>query len=273
LRWLDLNTIGSTQPYAAFATAFKNAGVDSTAISIARENREICERAGRWLPLFALRLVCSDAAERSQARADGSENLFAEIQPKSVNPASDPRSGWAQLGDTAGIPNQLSDLALLGFQGIMFFLADHGYRPGKVLLWVTLTLIGFWVWFVGFLKVVAYSSKSNTSSEQPPSQVKIRPLGFGFLFDRLLPAYQIDSGHYDVESYFRRMPLSNMTSRPRRAPTPLTIRRLLFFEWPIERITNPKDIDRVENSLRVLRIFGVVFAVFLAAAVSALIIH
>lgn len=41
----------------------------------------------------------------------------------------------------------------------------------------------------------------------------------------------------------------------------------------MEQISDQKEIDRIENWLRALRILGVVFAIFLAAAVSALIIH
>jgi hypothetical protein len=277
LRWLDLNTIGSTQPYTAFAVALRNAGVDGTRITIARENREICERAARWLPLFVLRQVCPDAAERRESHSGMLNKAFSGTKALPSNTPTDQNNGWDQLRATIlSIPNQLSDLALLAFQGVMFVLADHGYRPGKVLWWVTLTLIAFWIWFVGIIKVVAYSSKSKTARVEQRSQTdvrKISPLGFAFLFDRLLPAYQIDNSHYEIESYFRRIPLSQMARKTRRGPAPLTIRRLLFLEWPIERITKPKDVERIENSLRVLRILGVVFALFLAAAVSALIIH
>jgi hypothetical protein len=34
-----------------------------------------------------------------------------------------------------------------------------------------------------------------------------------------------------------------------------------------------QEVDRIEGSLRVLRLLGVVFAIFLAAAISALVIH
>lgn len=269
LKWLDLNTIGSTQPYTAFANAFRNVGADSTPITVARENRELCERAARWLPLEILKVFCRDAAKRREISGDeSSKNLTSKSQ---LPPHG--QAGWHQLGATLlSIPNQLSDLALLGFQGGLYFLADHGYRPGKVLWWVTLTLVAFWLWFLLRLKVVAYSSKTESSAfEHAPLDItKVRPLGFLFLFDRLLPAYQIDSAHYEIESYFKRMPVSEIASR---APPLLVVRRLLFLEWPVERVTNQEEVDRIEVSLRVLRILGVVFAIFLAAAVSALVIH
>ena len=270
LHWLDLNKIGSTQPYTAFATAFTNAGVDSAPISIARKNRELCERAARWLPVAILRQFCSDAAKRRESNED---DLSTDLILKSTPPADRIESGWSLLGATLlSIPTQLSDLALLGFRGGLYFLADHGYRPGKVLWWVTLTLVVFWIWFLWPLKVIAYTSRtgSSASAQAPVDASRLRPLGFLFLFDRLLPAYQIDSAHYEIESYFKRMPISEIAGR---TPSSPMVRRLLFFNWPAQRITDQQEVDRIENSLRVLRVLGVVFAIFLAAAVSALVVH
>jgi hypothetical protein len=269
LKWLDLNTIESTQPYTAFATAFRNAGVDGTPITVARENRELCERAARWLPLVILRQFCRDAAERREGGVDESSK-YLTLKPQ-FRPVA-PEGGWSELGTTLmSIPSQLSDFALLGFHGGLYFLADHGYRPAKVLWWVTLTLLGFWAWFLWPLKVVAYASKKGSPPSGPALEdPDIRPIGFLFLFDRLLPAYQIDPAHYEIEKYFRRIAVANVSSIP--FPPPL-VRRLLFIEWPVEQVTDRKEIARIENSLRLLRILGVVFAIFLAAAVSAMVIH
>jgi hypothetical protein len=269
LKWLDLNTIGSTQPYAAFATAFKNAGVDGAPISIARKNRELCERATRWLPLAILRRTCDGFPKRQDA---GAEDSSHDLGTKSSVPRDD-QDGWRRLGSTIfSIPTQLSDLALLGFQGALYFLADHGYRPGKVFWWATLALVGFWLWFLWPLKVIAYSSKAQPSTvdDAPPDNPRIRPLGILFLFDRLLPAYQIDDAHYQIESYFKRIPVSKIGEM---TPTPPLVRRLFFFQWPVERVVDRRELDRIDNSLLILRLLGVVFAVFLAAAISALVVR
>jgi hypothetical protein len=288
LTWLQLNTSGSTQPYTAFANAFRNFGVDSTAISIAQRNLELCERAARWLPLTTLRLFCAHAAKRRESGAEELTNRTTKSPPLSRSEGD----GWAQLNAALlSISNQLSDLALLGFQGGLYFLADHGYRPGKVLWWVTLTLVAFWLLFLWPLKVVAYKPKTRTSPpesprgehlrrktktgtsppESPPTDAsELRPLGFLFLFDRLLPAYQIDSAHYEIESYFKRVPVADLAST---TPFPPVVRRLLFFKWPVEQATSRQELDRIENSLRALRILGLIFAIFLAAAVSALVIR
>jgi hypothetical protein len=267
LRWLDLNTVSSTQPYTAFATAFSKAGVDSTAITVARASLELCERAAHWLPHPVLKLVCKDAATR---RENGGKQSSSSPTPQT--PPAVKEDGWYKLGTAiVSIPNELSDLGQLGFRGGLYFLADHGYRPAKVLWWVTLTLVFFWALFLWPLKVVAYTSRPDPASPAPSDTAtpKLRPLGFIFLFDRLLPAYQIDRTHYKIEGYFKRIPLSAVTNG---ASAP-KVRRLLFFEWPVERITSEGEIEIIENTLGILRILGLVFAIFLAAAVSSLILR
>jgi hypothetical protein len=79
---------------------------------------------------------------------------------------------------------------MLGFQGALYFLADHGYRPAKALWFVTVTLAAFWIWFLWPLKVVGYTSKikASTDGAAEAESRKIKPLGFVFLFDRMLPA-------------------------------------------------------------------------------------
>ena len=51
------------------------------------------------------------------------------------------------------------------------------------------------------------------------------------------------------------------------------VRRLRIFEWRVEPVISDTEIDRIENWLLVLRILGVVFAVFLAAAFRALFVR
>jgi hypothetical protein len=269
LKWLSLNTIGSTQPYTAFSTAFKNAGADATAILVERENQELCARATRWLPREITGRCGVEGAERDSDPATNVNQiqLTAQTSPDSA------KEGWKQLGGTLkSIPTQLSDFALLAFQGALYFLADHGFRPGKVVWWATLTLLVFWLLFLWPLKVIAYAPKTGTTgpAASPAATPKLRPLGFLFLFDRLLPAYQIDAAHYEIESYFKRSALSKIANA---TTAPILVRRLIFFNVPVERVTEQGEIDRIESILRLLRILGVVFAVFLAAAVSSLVNH
>lgn len=142
-----------------------------------------------------------------------------------------------------------------------------------MLLWISVTLGVFWIIFMLWLRVVAFSSKPKRDADEPASDQqtqKLRPIGLMFLFDRLLPHYQIISANYDIEKYYKRIPSSEAVARaipPRRLP------RLRIFEWPVEPVTSNAEIDRIENWLLVLRIFGVIFAIFLAAAIGALVVR
>ncbi|MFY9993195.1 MAG: hypothetical protein WAL40_19560, partial [Rhodoplanes sp.] len=168
--------------------------------------------------------------------------------------------------------------AQLLFRGALYFLADHGYRPGKVLWWVTITLIAFWAIFLLWLRVVAFSPAIKTPPDQPPSDqqtptpdtVKLRPIGFLFLLDRLLPSYQITSANYDIGSYYKRIPISEVANR---TPPPPFVRRALFFQFPVEPVADEAEIARVNRLLLILRLLGVVFTIFLAAAIGALVVH
>ena len=159
-----LNTIGSTQPYAAFAAAFDNAGMDSTPITVARENLQLCERAADWLSPSIIRGYCDGALRRRQN--NGGQTATSNLAPNIVVAASStPIGGWHQLGATiVNIGEQLSELVQLVFQGALWALADNGYRPGKVIWWVVLTLFVFWVRFLWPLRVVGYTSKAGSGS-------------------------------------------------------------------------------------------------------------
>ncbi|MFZ1885490.1 MAG: hypothetical protein WAU53_18305 [Rhodoplanes sp.] len=276
LKWLELNKLGSTQPYTAFANAFERAGADSTQIKVARSNREVCERAAHWLLLPVIRPFCRGVAERHEGGPDqpprpGTDASIAGPAPQ--------LSGWSQLGAAlSAIPDLLSDFVQLLFRGALYFLADHGYRPGKVLWWVTITLIVFWAIFLLWLRVVAFSPTIKTPPDQPPSDqqtptpdtVKLRPIGLLFLLDRLLPSYQISSANYDIGSYYKRIPISEVANR---TPPPPFVRRALFFQLPVEPVVDEAEIARVNRLLLILRLLGVVFTVFLAAAIGALVVH
>ena len=172
LQWLDLNKNGSTQPYAAVASAFHKAGVDTVNVIVEREGLQLCERAVRWLPLSLLEPFCKNSVERRRV---------AQNPPIESN------------------FHQFVDFAQFLFQSALWALADHGYRPGKVLWYVTGTLALAWFIFLWPLKIVAYTSKAGSETERQSADggdlfanpEKLRPIGFSFLLDRLLPAYRI----------------------------------------------------------------------------------
>lgn len=250
LRWLDLNKIESSQPYTAVASAFQKAGVDSIKIIVQREGLELCERAARWLPIFLIEPFCKNSAERAKRQQPPIEDSI----------------------------HKLVDFAQFLFKATLWALADHGYRPGKVLWYVTGTLLLAWIFFLWPLKIVAYTSKAGSETERRSANdgdlfanpEKLRPIGFSFLLDRLLPAYQISGTHYNINKLYRRIPKTKLTDL---SINPRTVRRLFIFKWPVEPVTDPKINNWVGILLWVLRILGLIYAIFLAAAISAMIVH
>lgn len=72
--------------------------------------------------------------------------------------------------------------------------------------------------------------------------------------------------HYDIDKYYKRIPLSKIGKDTQ------DMTRFMIFHWKVDPVSE-KDKDYIENWLLVLRLLGVVFTVFLAAAISQLIVH
>lgn len=284
LKWLNLNNSGSSQPFTAFANAFEKAGQDSTRIKVARADQELCGSAARWLSESVMILICPKSAyQRSTIRPSresgeiASANLQAPSQAAVFADQLGSDGGWSDLRrGFREIMSPLSDFAQLVFRSTLSLLADHGYRPGKVLWWVSLTLIVFWLIFLWPLGVIAYvprpgSAPERTLSEEEKKELdsaQPKPLGFSFLIDRFIPGYQINRTHYEIYRYFKRVPLSPAPG----AHYPRTVRRLFFVDWPVAPIVDKTEEAGIEKWLLVLRLLGLVFAIFLAAAVSALVV-
>jgi hypothetical protein len=98
----------------------------------------------------------------------------------------------------------------------------------------------------------------------------LRPIGFVFFLDRLLPNYKIIDANYDISTYFKRIPASETAGQSSDIPK---VRRALFFDVPVKPILDEKEKARIEKLLLILRLLGVVFTVFLAAAIGALVVH
>lgn len=284
LKWLDLNEIGSTQPYTAFAKAFETAGLDSTPIKVARRDRELCGSIARWLPRIMTGFLCpeitnhgSGASPKLTRRDEDSKEEQTTGQKVVYAGQPSPDGGWSDLRrGLREIMSPLSDFAQLIFSSVLSLLADHGYRPTKVIWWIFLTLIGFWIIFLWPLGIIGYVPRPASTSEDSLSEeqkikldsMKPKPLGFSFLIDRFIPGYQISRTHYEIYRYYKRIPESAIVSG---AP-PSLIRRLFFVDWRVVQVVEDDEIAKIEKYLLVLRLLGLVYAIFLAAAVSALVV-
>lgn len=153
LNWLAYNKIGSTQPYTAFAEAFHKVGIDNSRILVAREDREVCGRAANWLPAPIIAPFCPEIVERESRAARRAAREAQHIESASPD-SSQKLDAWKQMGNfLEGIGNLSIDLAQLLFRGGLWALADHGYRPGKVLFWAAAALGLYWIVFISFLNL------------------------------------------------------------------------------------------------------------------------
>ena len=184
-------------------------------------------------------------------------------------------------------------------------IADHGLRPAKAVWWVLAVLLVFWLWFWCKLKIVGFEPKGK--DENPPSadhqdegaadrQAPILPkapepwpITFLFLFDRLIPVYQIREEHYSIVKVYRRPSAAElarancaMAGEPAQTnaddiqavkpavsppPYPMTYMGMRTLVWP----TDDAERERLEKWLVVLRVIGIGLSVFLLAAVNTLI--
>jgi hypothetical protein len=243
-RWLsDKNTATTTQPLAAFIDVFQKNGEDDSVkqLRIAKASAELRRTASR---MFSSKSA-DDSAEAPAAN-DNSSILAAVVALVTGVGASI----WNTI---IAIPDYVA--VFLGYA--LKLLADSGYRPEKVgwavLGVMVLSAIYFWL----FEGVVAI---------KPEKKDSLRPIGVTFLFDRLLPAYQIREDHYKIESFMRRAGKDEGPVDPNF--------KYLWSKLRVVKIEQgDKAIQRVEPALDVVKFVGLVLAIFLVAALNSLVNH
>jgi hypothetical protein len=177
----------------------------------------------------------------------------------------------------------------IAFQWALGLVADHGYRPGKVVYVVLVTLVVFWSIFWFLLNIVAFDPESKkdgkkettSQSEQITSAANSvapppLPIGFLFLFDRLIPAFQISEQNYSIGTvYGRARPYINFWPRKMTLPGANHPDHKIKYLLMTHRLVplDQREKDRFEKWLIALRIIGVAWGVFLLAAINALIKH
>jgi hypothetical protein len=148
-------------------------------------------------------------------------------------------------------------------------LADYGYRPAYVVIWIAVVLVSFMALFWLGFGIVAF---------RPENTTVMRPVGPIFLFDRLIPVYQILDDNYQIASFYRwRYSLRDLWRLWRRSKVKRRIaypaRRSLLVVYrkiPVSRAS--ARVERHANRLLVcLKLVGAVLALFLVAAVKAVV--
>jgi hypothetical protein len=236
--WLHDNCLQTSQPLSAFIDLAKKTGdvTAATELQIKKEDQELGLRIVR---LYGIRIF---GAQPSSNCGDATPSNYAALAA-----ASPDGLFWKVLGSAR-------DTVAVAFGGLMRVFADYGYRPQKV-LWIALAVL---VLALAYLRLWA-----RVVGFRPVKKSSIRPIGWAFLFDRMLPAYHIREDHYNVEAYYK---LAFRTS-----VDPQFIRYMNYLVWKIP-LVKADDLDkrRVESCLEVLKWVGIGLSIFLAAAINAL---
>jgi len=112
----------------------------------------------------------------------------------------------------------------------------------------------FWLW----LRAVAL---------KPEKKEALLPMGIVFMFDRLLPAYQIRADHYDVDQFYKRVPKAKQAEVP-----PDQRREINYFGLKLVVIPmNEAERRKIDRTLDILKVVGLVLAVFFVAAINAIV--
>jgi hypothetical protein len=225
---LKANVTDSTQPFTAFVDVFQKNGDDN----IAKQ----------------LRIAKADAELRSSR--DRIINPHTEDDP---NISSGPTSGFAAIWDSVlGSMTLITDLVRLFFGYVLWLLADSGYRPEKVGWFVGLVIVLSFVYFWFWVRIIAI---------KPEKKPLPLPIGLTFLFDRLLPAYQIRQDHYNIEAFLKRVKKNHPHGEDF---------RYMMMTFRVAK-ADAKTVQRVERVLDIIKFLGLVLAVFLVAALNSLV--
>src|ERR1051326_508555 len=245
MQWLSANKATTTQPLSAFVDVFQKNGETSAARALQIRKAD-AELSGKMARLFHWRI--------SNGQATGLGTMFPAGQTVI-------QSIWNMI---YGFWTFVTALVGATFGAILWLLADNGYRPEKVGWFVGLILLLSFAYFWFWEKVIAIRPERKTEGPDdsaPRSAKKDLPVGLTFLFDRLLPAYQIREDHYKIAAFLKRVPQGEGKE--------LQYFWMRFYVAPADDAT----AQRVERVLDVIKFLGLVLAIFLVAALNALVSH
>jgi hypothetical protein len=309
MSWLDGNHLVTTQPFSAFVDVFQKHGEvnDARELRIAKASAELCLKAHR---VFGNWICRSGAAEVSvpQSNKETEQGKPCSRPPGDFASAEDPcllTRGRAPSSEGFGFGKIIdygNNFAAVSLGFLLSKIADHGYHPEKVGWFVLGTILLFLgIFWVG-LRIVGL---------KPKDKEIIHPIGLMFLFDRLLPAYQIREDHYNIDKFYKRGTPSVLRALAQRIKRRLRNIASAWQEWRHGRIHVRKFLERcldpavaattavgpnpitmrylgrnlavveateterrtVERCLDALKLIGLVLAIFLVAAINAIVSH
>jgi hypothetical protein len=246
MSWLEGNSLITTQPFAAFVEVFEKhgEGKDAKKLRVAKADAELCLKTQH---IFG-NLICGSSAMNAPATQAVNAGAMHALNTSATQNSAQSLS----LGRSVEFIN---DFAAVIFGWLLWLIADHGYHPENVVWYVVGAIVIFLLLFRRRLKVVGL---------KPEGKDRILPIGVGFLFDRLLPAYHIREDHYRIESFYK------LASVPRP-----DIRTMRYLWWKDIKVVPANDAERqqVEKLLDVLKVIGLILAIFLVATINAIVSH
>jgi hypothetical protein len=265
LHWLEKNKAPSSQPFTAFAAAFERAGESAVNLRVGRQTYDLCAKTARWAIPRWLAEVTGQCPRREE-EADPAPTPATQ-QDLAQHPGDTPAAAPApSQGVLESITGNAVDLVMIGFNWGLYGLADFGLRPAKVVWSILITVLVFAIWFWLYLRVIGFEPKRKDDAP-PGAAPDIWPLGFLFLFDRLIPLYQIRDQHYSISKFYRRVTRGELKAAPEgNAPTPM----LFLGRKVLVAPATEAEARRIEKWLVVLRAIGAIFTIFLVAAVASL---
>ena len=244
LDWINKNRFAHTQqPFAEFVAVFERAG-DSEGAKELKIRAANAASKSTFCDLFG---VCSRADTLEPDSTDKKVSRQKTI-PELIKALPD--FTWSMIVNGVLWCEKLV-VAILDL--MLWVLADHGYKPERIGWFVLGTVVCSMFVFPYCLGIVGYSVET--------AKDKIKPISILFLFDRLLPAYRMREEHYKIEQYY-------VVSKTPRDQATIAFRHL-GKKWLVMPATE-QHREKIERYLDILKFTGLVFTIFIIAAISKL---
>ena len=266
LHWLEKNKAPSSQPFTAFAAAFERAGESAVNLRVGRQTYDLCAKTARWTIPRWFAGVTGQCPGREES-ADPAPTAATQ-QDLAQHPGDRTRNRPGAVTGDIRIDHQRwcrsrharVQLGILRARRLRLAPGQGGLVDPR-----SPSLV-FAAWFWLCLRVIGFEPKRKDDAP-PAATPDIWPLGFLFLFDRLIPLYQIRDQHYSISKFYRRATRSELKTAPAgSAPRPMVFLGRKVLVAP----ATEAEARRIEKWLVVLRVIGAIFTIFLLAAVASL---
>lgn len=219
--WVKKNEFKGTQPFQEFVAVFEKAGD----LNAARD----------------LKIQEQTATVEARLCISWGVHCGSAVQQETV-------------GD--GIAHRIEARLVSILQYILWWLADHGFRPERVVWFVAGTLAIFWLFIQLGAGIVGFSVDGELGAPR-----RIKPISLMFLLGKLVPAYNIREEHAKRLKFY---------VLPTEEGCDLYPFKRFWNELSVTE-ASPKQQERAELCLDALRLLGLIFAIFLVAAIGRLV--